>query len=1127
MSYIFRLHEQGDNTLTDWSESANYGSDVINQIKDPDGHTAAKEITSIPSPFARIDLVKTAFKFVVDSGNLKGKTIYHKMVSDALDVAEIFFNYDRFKDKVEILKWDKNVELDNLKNGQDAHKSVFNTLSTFFNQDSKSYNFDYADCFYLLRYKGKHKVSKLDIIGATSPATLFFSSANDLSYLSDDFHFSNDKPFDGGYVPLYERDKDFVGCFFALKEQYQLFSIRFPEVSKYLDATYNQLDSTIKDEVDNADISNYDKLSYDEANEVSILKDFFFFKKRESLSNINKSDFIIKSNKNDLKPLVLPVKEGTLYESWIYSQGTWGTDKKAPYYEQKSLKERVLPFDGTKYPYLTISDFLEDTIIAVDYEFNSSQFYDFIPQDKHNEATKDRTYLCPLKSSFFDYFTTDELLNDNMLTIEPLSGGGLFVRLTIPVQNGKNVIYEKNYFVKSEVDRENNRGNIVMRDFSLAMFPNVKFSQPELAYYSIGLMTRFNDQPHYSLKCYNDEIGLIDVKSEYVRNQSVKEVVQCKNIAIEKANIDYIVVNCAGSNGLILPKFKEQSGSDTYSFAIDFGTTNTHIEYNVNGGSSKSFDITENDLQLSFLSKYERERKEVFYSDFIPEVIGIDDSEFKFPIRTVLSEANGINWKSAISPLVHANIPFTYEKRIPYKYNKVTSNLKWSNNINNISQVRCYIESLMLLLRNKVLLNGGDLADTKIIWFYPISMTNARFYEFKMVWLESYKKYFDADYDDDKTSIKKVIPMTESIAPYKYYNANIAAAANMVTIDIGGETTDVVIAENNEIKCITSFRFAANSVFGDGYTGVDSKQNGIIRQFKSGIYEVLKDNNLSELKDIFDSLDNKNISADIASFLFSLVENQSVKNKEISDRVDFNKILRVGNTQNIVILIFYTAIIYHVASIMKAKKLCMPRYFTFSGNGSKIVTILTLDMGKNGVLSHYTRYIFSKIFNKPFHSDGLGIEIAKNPKIATCKGGLSQPEEQTPLGVKNLKIILKSTDNNTFVLDEDYKLIKDNKNEYIKKTVEQVKVFFEFLFSLNSEFNFKEYFGIEHNSFNLAKDICNKDLETYVNRGLDYKLKEVAPEDKVEETMFFYAISGVMHALADEICNQNSVNPNN
>lgn len=1126
MSYIFRLHEQGNNTLTDWSESANYGSDVINQIEDPDGNTAAKEITSIPSPFARIDLVKTAFKFVVDSGNLKGKTIYHKMVSDTLDVAEIFFNYDRFKDKVEILKWDKNVELANLKNGLDAHKSVFNTLYTFFDQDSRSYNFDYADCFYLLRYKGKHKKSKLDIIGATSPATLFFSSANNLSYLSDDFHFPNDKPFDDGYVPLYERDKDFVGCFFALKEQYPLFSIRFPEVSKYLDATYNQLDSTIKDEVDKADISNYDKLSYDGANEVSILNDFFFFKKRESLSNINKSDFIIKSNKNDLKPLVLPVKEGTLYASWIYSQGTWGTDKKAPYYDERSLDERVLPFDGTKYPYLTISDFLEDTIIAVDYEFNSSQFYDFIPKDKHNEGTRDRTYLCPLKSCFFDYFTTEELRN-NMLTIEPLSGGGLFVRLTIPVQNGKNVIYEKNYFINSEVDKENNRGNIVMRDFSLAMFPNVKFSQPELAYYRIGLMTRFNDQPHYSLKCYNNEVGLIDVKNEYLRNQSVNEVVQCKNIAIEKANIDYIVVNCAGSNGLILPIFRNPNGSDAYSFAIDFGTTNTHIEYNVNGGISKSFDITEKDLQLSFLSKYERERKEVFYSDFIPEVIGSVDSEFKFPIRTVLSEANGVNWNNAIYPFVQANIPLTYEKKVQFRYNKISSNLKWSNDKNNISQVKCYIESLMLLLRNKVLLNDGDLTNTKIVWFYPISMTNARFNDFKLVWVEAYKKYFDANYDDNNANVKKVIPMTESVAPYKYYNANTAAAANMITIDIGGETTDVVIAENNSIKSITSFRFAANSVFGDGYTGVDSPQNGIVRQFKSSIYEVLKDNEMNDLTNIFNTLDEKNISADIASFLFSLVENQSVKRKGISDRVDFNKILRVGNTQNIVILIFYTAIIYHVASIMKAKDLSMPRYITFSGNGSKIVSILTLDTSSNGVLSEYTRKIFSKIYNTPFDSNGLGIKIAENPKIATCKGGLSQPEEQTPSGVKSLRLILKSTDNKTFIVDEDYKSIIDNRDEYVNKTVQQVEEFFEFLFSLNGEFNLRDNFGIEHNSIDLAENICYKDLKTYVNRGLDCKLKEVAPQDKVEETMFFYAISGVLHALADEICNKNSVNSNN
>ena len=50
--------------------------------------------TSIPSPFARIDLVRTAFAKVGDDGNLEGlernglatATDNHKLISDALDI---------------------------------------------------------------------------------------------------------------------------------------------------------------------------------------------------------------------------------------------------------------------------------------------------------------------------------------------------------------------------------------------------------------------------------------------------------------------------------------------------------------------------------------------------------------------------------------------------------------------------------------------------------------------------------------------------------------------------------------------------------------------------------------------------------------------------------------------------------------------------------------------------------------------------------------------------------------------------------------------------------------------------------------------------------------------------------
>ena len=109
MSKVFRLYREGTTTFQGRTENPAfpYNSNARDTIEDPDGASAKNEITSIPSPFARIDLVKTAFKEVCrrasrDVRELEGSTIFHKMVSDSLDVGEIFFNIDKFKDKIEI-----------------------------------------------------------------------------------------------------------------------------------------------------------------------------------------------------------------------------------------------------------------------------------------------------------------------------------------------------------------------------------------------------------------------------------------------------------------------------------------------------------------------------------------------------------------------------------------------------------------------------------------------------------------------------------------------------------------------------------------------------------------------------------------------------------------------------------------------------------------------------------------------------------------------------------------------------------------------------------------------------------------------------------------------------------------
>ena len=150
MAKVFRLYK-GNNNLQDWDQSVPYGDHAIGQIEDPNAADVRKEITSIPSPFARIDLVKNAYKEVVKSGNLHGDTIFHKMVSDSLDIAQIFFNLPKLQDRVRVLVWDVQQELNNLCNSTSKdQKRVGETFGMFLRQDAQSYNFDRMKSVYLL-----------------------------------------------------------------------------------------------------------------------------------------------------------------------------------------------------------------------------------------------------------------------------------------------------------------------------------------------------------------------------------------------------------------------------------------------------------------------------------------------------------------------------------------------------------------------------------------------------------------------------------------------------------------------------------------------------------------------------------------------------------------------------------------------------------------------------------------------------------------------------------------------------------------------------------------------------------------------------------------------------------------
>ena len=1112
MSKVFRLGE-GPNTYTDWNESPSfpYNSNNRRKIQDPDGATAKKEITSIPSPFARIDLVKNAFREVVESKNLDGETIFHKMVSDAFDIGEIFFNIDRFSDKVEIITWrPKDCINEMLESQLDGHHYLGDALNKYLNSDAKAYNFDSMENIYILNYKKGRK--EMDIIGATSPSTLFFSNANDLSYLSNELSFEKDKPFDSNYNPLYKRDAQYVKALFLFRNSFDNFASVFPELEDYFNLTFENLPHELRQEIrdlDNSEETNYGTITVAQgaqSNNVEVLDHKLY--KLNGTTSIEGSDFLIDSTKCDEQILVLPIDRGNTYSDLVYVTEKWGDQKYAQPYDDRDISERTLPSRGDKQPYLTISDFLEPQIILVPYLLNEEEYYTAHIRKNGEEST----FLLPLKPLFFKYFGVDDLVNNQMVTVSRLSKSSAVVTLRIPIRSKKQrkyVEYTRSYYDTGyDPDESNNKGAVCEMKISGFVMPNVRFIRPESeAIYKVGLLMQKSSR--YRLSFFNGEQMLPNI-SPSVR-QGDGELVKNAVYTIAHSNFEFIRVSAnRNASSIIIPKFRNQTLNNEFNFAVDLGTSNTHIEVSKGGKESEAYSYLKSPVSKFFVPTFDEHgglknlqiENNIMEKDILPAYVG-NGSDFRFPTRTILSCAKTIDWAANLSCFEMHSIPLTYGKRVELSYNDYHYDIKWGTEEQDKTILRCYIEDLLFMLRTKVVLEGGDLAKTRLTWFYPISMPGGRKQKLSKIWNEKFGEFFPGATDGIK-------PMSESYAPVLHYRNENTTVSNLINVDIGGGTTDVAYFVDRDLAFVTSFKFAANDIFQDSYAK-DTVHNGIVDAYKDKIKAVLESNSIDpavrDVLAIFDS-DNNRHPANMASFLFSLRDNKNLRNVN-RNKIDFNELLQDDENFKIVFVLFYTSIIYHIAQIVKLQNLPLPRHISLSGNGSKVIKIVSTD---SSILSSYTKKIFELVTGQSYGNNPLGIIglEKEGSKESTCKGGILGTE---PEGNSEKQVILKSTgeellSNVTFgSVDDAY-----------KKTVEQsTRKFFEFFFSLCSKFNMKDNFGITNNSINIAKQYCGQDILTFINRGLEMQRKDYEDSDPLRETLFFYPLKGFLSNLINNI----------
>lgn len=1126
---VFRLFQDRD--LQDWEDRGEpYGPTVIEDIKNPDGDYSITDPTSIPSPFARVDLVRSAFKYVADSNNFDGSTIYHKLVSDCFDVAEMFFNFDKLGDRVQIKTWDKNTDLNNLLSSNNPkHKLLGETLDLFLKQDSSSNNFDALNKLYFIFYDNK-------IVGGTSPTTLFFTSANDLSFAN--IEIGNDILFDSNLNPLYKRDIEFQKYIYKLVNGYPELKTKMRDLADYLEKSLTRLDSynkglygeLCKIQEENTDDligrlnSSFSSLDIGENNNIEILGVPLKKKKIENRGTTiaDLSEFAIKSSKTTNKPLVL---QNNFTEPLIYTDRNvkWDSNWTVLYFDEKPINERTLPPGQLdKYPYLTVSDFLQAQIIRVPYVLNSDKYFD--GNIKNESGDKNKSFLLPLSKKFFEYFDTEDLQkplpNGKPMFEAKVFSGSIEVKLRIPIKGNRNVDYItfERYYGSAKSDNKditNNKGLIIDNKISLAVYPFLKIEND--SFYKIMALDQVdktNKQNLLELNFYHNKYKEKLKVHKTSRSLKKDDVLQTDFYSLEH-QFDYIEVGYNDNLGIVIPKLKTYSGSKKMKFAVDFGTTNTHIEYKVDGDkSSLPFTISKDKIHYETLHNVSTDGDVVELEDsmrheFLPRIIG-DNSEFNFPIRTVSGESRNLNFSSTPEAFADINIPFDYEK---YRSNidaEITTNLKWSDfedsNSPNKIRVEKFIEKLLLLIRSKVLFNKGDLNKTELIWFYPSSMDPGKIDQLEGIWNKYFTKYFK----EGKTS-----KLSESIAPYYYYQNHgkvIAGTDTVVSIDIGGGTSDVVIFQKEKPIALTSARFAANSIFGDGYGG-SPNNNGFIVKYQEKINQLIVDNKLTNLKGAFDQISSRKKSEDLVAFFFSLEKNSTVISKKVP--LEFNSWLSTDNDLKIVFIVFYSSIIYHIANLMKAKGLDAPTNLLFSGTGSKSILITN---GSNNLdkLDKLTGIIFDKVFegNK---NHTVKINIEPNPKEITCKGGLEIDVDS--IGeIEDIKSVLIGDTEKTTINENPIKYNNIN-DELTKSVVSEVDNFIDLLFDIDDSMNFKKYFDVNSAHFDSYKTILKEETLNLLDTGLRRKIESLQGNTNIalEESLFFYPLVGALNKLSYKI----------
>ena len=925
-------------TKEDIALTADHLDKVMEQKTDNSG-----ALNSLPTPFARFFVAREAFRRAKEE-HLNSKKeagfAYRQMVSDILDVYEMLFyrsfhqnNTWKNGEKLELREWSMKDNMEYIKKKMPI---LYNSLNEYYKTDI------IEDKLYFLVFTedGKEK-----LLACSSPITGFVTPPDMDKALEKNDGSTRIKFAGTQYDSLHIHRKSGGEYFRDIK----MFEKRDVDFKNYL---YNVLFGS--DEVDE---------------KFKAIKEY------------------VRSFRND------PDIRND------YTQKL--TDVKTE--QNDSLVVNGLTIKSSAE--IDIMSYFTDTIIRVPYRISRDNYVTVNYQN--DSADRDYDYLLPFRADVMSLFEGTDIdsdihINRNSVTV--------FLHY-----NGKE--YQKEYAKEQFLPGQ---GRIVnLKDarisFDLGIFPNIlSHKEQENNYFKILVVGADEDPeaPAFNIDkislSFFKKIGkeLISIKevlpednAEYgvepavVRSQQKTDEEESGTKFYELFNTSFNIfeVKIIEDTGLMIPKWqKSKATNETFTYAVDLGTSNTFISRckNDNDGRpdlNKKPELFKMDRPMvSFMHEVPDDRqfsltrriedsifpkaKNKIKTEFIPPLI--DGTDYKFPIRTALC---GIHDRSKEPKLFdNHNIAFFYEKMMSNDDQDVKTDIKWDKDE---KMLRIFVRELLLIIKCDILQRDGDLDRTNLVWFSPLSFMGQTREIYQNIWNSEPKNILFIP----NTQIKR---FSESEAPYYYYKKMdyIKDSDAVTVIDIGGGSTDFVYFKDNIPQMANSVHFGCDVLWENGFNSfANVKDNGIYLRYASNLRFRRKD--LEDLNECYKNVDAMK-TKDIINFWLT--------NEKYCD---ITRLL--SNDFKPVFVYHITSILFYMASMYKENELAAPRTIVFSGNGSKYIdNFISTELS---ALKNIIDLVFKHVFGGEHN---VNIKLPEERKESTCYGGLYR--DPNALAVKDV-----------------------------------------------------------------------------------------------------------------------------